>query len=335
MTNEEWTNFRNANKARERMEMHSKIIENILRYRAYIAFRQLGMKSVEELLARNIERIMKRGVLDSVSLNKHRNGIRAEIAFYHSFRFRLGLCPTLDAGCSFDLVGKVSKDPEFSPLRFGGDFIKIDVTTSLYYKRKNKSQSSGGPDHWPRLFAHVHDNFIDWYDDQLKNRILRIPVSAEKTPSSDVFRMGETSRSVFVRHRRETLELVEHRQSLDAVLSTIHRLNVLTDEERHHLEVHARFFMLYKYALNLIPALSCGDLCDFVGEHNGDIVRYKILTDINRYYEREYPVIQQLADGAKYKVVVFDEHTGCFEFYDWYDGRLIEDPADYCEEDTP
>ena len=335
MTNEEWTNFQNAQQERKRMEWRSKIIENILRYRAYIAFRQLGMKSVEELLARNIERIMKRGVLDSVSLNKHRNGIRAEITFYNSFRSRLGLCPTLDAGCSFDFVGKVSEDPEFSPLRFGGNYIKIDVTTSLRHKRNNTSQSSGGPNHWPRLFARVQDNYIDWYDEQLNDVILRSSVLPEESPSSDALRMGETSRNVFVRYRRETLELVEHRQSLDTVLSMIHRLNVLTDEERHHLEVHARFFMLYKYALNLIPALSCGDLCDFVGEHNGDIVRYKILASVNRYYEREYPVLQQLTDGAKYKVVVFDEHTGCFEFYDWYDGRLIEDPADYCEEDSP
>ena len=327
MTNREWQIFQKNKAKEEKIRRQSKCVGNALRYLAFAEYNRNGLESAKGILKGQIENIRSDRIdIGDKGIDNIRKGLIAELEFFDSCRICLNLCPTLDAGCAFDFVGEVLDCKSFDALNFGGRFIRIDVTTSIECKRNREIISCRGQKHWPLLFAYVHDSKVDWYSEKMDVPLLSKPLKLDDT-TSNVY--SESQGVAFARYRRECLERIEFGDKPDDVVREIPNTDQIKPEERKSLEAQSVFFVTYKYALNIVPALSCGDMCDFIGEHDGELVRYKVLMDTNKYDEDEYPVFKQLSKEFRYKVALFNARTRMFDFYDWDDCHLFDDVPDF------
>lgn len=335
MTNKEWQSLQKNKAKEEKIRRQSKCVGNALRYLAFVEYNRNGLERAKEILEKKIENI-KANSRDRIDIKdedmgKILKGIIAELDFFHSYWNCLNLCPTLDAGCAYDFVGRVPDCTDFAALGFGGRFIRIDVTTSIDCKRDREVISWRGQKHWPLLFAYIHDGKVDWYNEMLDNKLQSTPLKDDKGTFKGNQKSGnqKSHHVAFARHRRECLEQIEFGGKLDEVVREISNTDRITQEERKVIEAQSIFFAIYKYALNIVPALSCEDMSDFIGEHDGDLVRYKVLMDTNKYYEDECPVFKQLSKKFRYKVALYNAQTKMFDFYDWDDWHLFDDVPDF------
>ena len=326
MTNREWQKLQETKVKEEKVRGQSKCVGNALRYLAFVEYNRNGLVSATGILKRQIEDIKVNNSgridIDDEEIDKICKGLIAELEFFDSCRICLNLCPTLDAGCAFDFVGEVPDCKGFPALGFGGRFIRIDVTTSIECKREKEIISCRGQKHWPLLFAHVHGGKVDWYSEKLDVPLLGKPLKLDDTTSNGHTKSHHVA---FARYRRESLERIEFGDKLDEVVREIPNTDKITLEECKILEAQSVFFATFKYALNIVPALSCEDMCDFIGEHDGKLVRYRVLVDTKKYDEDEYPVFKQLSKELRYKVALFNARTRMFDFYDWDDWHLFDD----------
>ena len=323
MIDEDWNEYNKEKQEMEEKRMTSKTIENALRYHAFVKWLSDGCEaSLAEL-----ERICKKPCLQkSLSVDeigKIQRGIVAEVKFYSLFREELLLTPTLDAGCAFDFVG-VEKQQQ------GERLVRIDVTRDIKCKQNWKRPIGYGQTRWPFRIAHFLDNkkCVDWYDEKVQIPLYSSAFLEKEcapcVPGMKIF----AENAWFSKARREVLEKIECRHSLDKALDEaldVVENSGLNKGNKERLCIEAIFFATYKYALNIVPALSYGDLCDFIGEHDGELVRYRVLITADRYYEEERPWLEQLSKTFKYKVALFDARTKLFLFYDWNNPKLTEE----------
>lgn len=311
---------------KEQKKGFAKIIENALRYRAVVSYMNGGCKSAASTLNRDCKNngINKRISEDRIGYIKR--GIATELLFYALFGEKLSLTPTLDAGCAFDFVGMMTT----ANLTQSNSFVRIDVTRSIEAKRQHEPTTCYGRTCWPFRIAHVCDKAkrVDWYDEIMTGPLFKTSFPQKSSVHRQGMNIAYRKSLSFVKTRREALEAIECAHSLDDALADIRANTRLSNDDRERLCAEAIFFATYKYALNIVPALSCGDLCDFIGEHNGELVRYRILTCTKGYFKNEYPVLEQLSKTFRYKIALFDTQTKMFAFYDWNDWQLFDDMPD-------
>ena len=297
----------------------SKVLENALRYRAFSTYMSTGFLGAVSRLNKDCNSSFVKSKFSQKCIGRNQRGVEAELRFFDQFRESFILTPTLDAGCSFDFVGKI-EDRRISP---DNCFVRINVTTSLNAKREKDPITCRGQRHWPYRFAWIHAKSVTWHDETLGDALNKNTLSETQTSKSPYGLLCRSNKSSFAKVRREILEKVEFGSPLGGVLSIIDRLSDC--KQKSQLVAQTVFFSTYKYALNIVPALSCGDLCDFIGEHDGELVRYRILTNTDGYYEYERPVIEKLSNTVKYMVALYDETARTFKFYDWDHWMLFND----------
>ena len=324
MTNEEWKQYLKEKEMVER----SKTIQNVLRYRAYVAFMSGGCKAAIAKLNNDCKHSAIRSRLSQDSIGKIKRGIAAELLFYKRFERIISLTPTLDAGCAFDFVGVVSD----SGIASGNGFIRIDATRSMFEKRKKETTTCRGQSQWPFRFAHIQKKSVTWYDEKAKQALKESPWPNCHGDDNGYSVPPPPEGAAFANARRLILEQIEFEHSLHCAIAEIAKIRYLDESLLKRLEAHAVFFASYKYALNIVPALSCGDLCDFIGEHNGELVRYRVLESTEGYFENERPVLAELSKSFKYMVALYDATTRSFEFYDWDHWKLFDDIPDLDEQ---
>lgn len=296
-------------------EERSKLIENLVRFNVMCQLHTGSFVSAHNLLKRlqTDDQLVSwldndKGRLLDICL-----GVKCELEFYVCFWKCFGLVPTLDAGCAFDFVAKSKKS-----------ILRIDVTHNVDTKESNDSAANfGGPSSWKIVFAEVKDGSI---------RLL----SAKYKPSKTV-KMGATTMSDFVPNknqgfnceyfiaRHRWLNFIEHGKSEAAALAAISTAQTFYSVPRGMLYAQMLFYIRFRYLLKLVPALSCGDMTDFVGESDGQIVRYLILIETKNYVEHIFPYLQKRkVFGFNYKIAVFDILLREFQFYDSDDCDAIE-----------
>lgn len=323
MTDEEWEEYNKEKQKMDAKRMNSKTIENALRYHAFAKWLSDGCEAALAELERICKKSCPQKSLSVDEIGKIQRGIVAEIKFYSLFREELLLTPTLDAGCAFDFVG-VEKQPQ------GERFVRIDVTRSIKCKQDWERTTGYGQTRWPFRIAHFLDNKnrVDWYEEKGETPLYSTSFQETECASFAQGMKIVAKNAWFSKVRREVLEKIECRHSLDKALDEaldVAEKSGLDKDDRERLRVEALFFATYKYALNIVPALSYGDLCDFIGEHDGELVRYRVLITADRYYEEERPRLEQLSKTFKYKVALFDARTKLFLFYNWDNQRLTEE----------
>ena len=302
--------------AKENEKMTSKNLENALRF---IAFSKLGCLSCENAFqfvrscrqSKCVSNVLDSGVVSSIL-----SGVRGELYFFVAFQDRLKLTPTLDAGCAYDFVGEV-KAGEKLLQKINGRFVRIDVTTNIETKREKGLTVCNGQTKWPFLVAHVRlqGMCIDWYDEAMTCVLDSWPFDVSSTPIMAYAEHLDNDLVMYAKLRRMSLEPIETNQGCCFVSNPFATFG--THKFDRMLDAHLAFFSSYKYALNIVPALSYGDLCDFIGEHDGELVRYRVLTSLDGYYEKERLVIEQLSKNIKYMIALYDAQTKMFKFFDW------------------
>lgn len=336
MTTEEWKKLQDERFRFKNIRIASKRIENALRYIVFSYYSTEGRdKALEKLdsLVGNASFVEK---ITEKNVNNIKVGIKGELIFFDSFRDRFHLVPTLDAGCLFDFIGMIDDGDQLRN-SFGGRFVRIDVTTNIEEKKKREVVSCFGQKQWPYVFAHVriNDKKLDFYDEKFGSIGGSQPLNCSAGAVYD-----GTSKVLNVRYqcvRRELLEFIQTHER-----ATIHDcsfLNEVSDklcaEQKKKLFAQAVFFLQYGYALNIVPALEMGEFTDFIGEHDGELVRYMILISLNDYYEKIRSSIEKLSHMVqyKYKIALYDEGTKTFKFFDGNDCNLFNDiPEDFGEE---
>lgn len=329
MTNEEWKRFQD-NKARaENIRMMSKRVENALRHVVFSYYSTEGIDKALEKLDSFVGNTNLSKKITEDNVRNIRVGLKGELSFFDSFRDRFHLVPTLDAGCSFDFIGMIDDD---DPLRrsFGGRFVRIDATTNIDEKKKREVVSCFGQKQWPYVFAHVKSE--DKKLDLLDEKFISIGDSQPLNCSAGAMCEG-SSKSLNVQYqcvRREMLERIQmHGDATitDCKISDDVSERLQTDQQKM-LYAQAVFFLQYRYALNVVPALEMGEFTDFIGEHDGELVRYLILTSIKDYCAKIRPSMEKLSKGRRYKIALFDESAKTFRFYEWDHWYLLDDMPD-------
>lgn len=326
MSNEEWKKLQDEKICSENIRIVSKRVENALRHIVFSYYSTEGKDKALEKLDSFVSNTNLATKITGENVNNIEAGIKGELSFFDSFRDRFHLVPTLDAGCSFDFIGMID---DGDPLRrsFGGRFVRIDATTNIEEKKKREVVSCFGQKQWPYVFAHVRskDKKLDFYDEKFgligDSQTLDCSVGAE---------CEGALRSLDVRYqcvRREMLEGVQTHEAASVADCKIPEevSGKLSVEQQGALNAQAVFFSQYRYALNIVPALEAGEFTDFIGEHDGELVRYLILTSIKDYCVTIRPSMEKLSKGWRYKIVLFDESTKVFRFFDWDHWYLMDD----------
>ena len=239
----------------------------------------------------------------------------------------MSLTPTLDAGCAFDFVGMI-EDTGIVPEK---GFVRIDATCSISAKKRKENTTCNGQRQWPFRIACIHGKTVSWYDESASVFLKKTPLPKSHNTDKELSASGHCDNAAFAKVRREVLEQIEFGHSIPCALDYATQVRNVDEAHLKTLKAHAVFFSAYKYALNIVPALSCGDLCDFIGEHDGELVRYRVLTNTNGYYENERPIIEQFSKAFKYMVALYDYQTRTFKFYDWDSCMLFNDIPDFDE----
>lgn len=252
----------------------SKRHENLMRFVAFSLLAETGLNFVSAWLD-DIKKQQKypcsRG-LPIEQLRRNCSGILAEVRFFCSRRNELRLVPTLDAGCQFDFLG-VSD----------GRITCYDVTTSVESKRNSNVPVAYGDLKWPVVIAHVFGERIRYYsvspvgvsDSPTRSEEMAFDCSAELiNPGSKI---DNAMLRIFTERHDMFYRLMTHNDSLDNLLKRNEGLE--SDSSQRLLMAHLKFFHTYRYALNLLPALSYGDGIDFVGQHGSQMAFYHLLLD--------------------------------------------------------
>lgn len=330
MSNEEWKKLQDEKSRLESIRMASKRIENALRH---VVFSYYTTEGKDRALAKLDSLVGKSGLSEKITeknVNNIEAGIKGELCFFDSFRDRFHLVPTLDAGCSFDFIGMIDDGDQLRE-SFGGRFVRIDVTTNIEEKKKREVVSCFGQKQWPYVFAHVRskDKKLDFYDEKFgligDSQTLNCSVGAE---------CEGALRSLDVRYqcvRREMFDGVQTHEAASVADCKIPEevSSKLSVEQQRALNAQAVFFSQYRYALNIVPALETGEFTDFIGEHDGELVRYLILTSLKDYCDKIRPSMEKLSKGSRYKIALFDEGSQMFRFFDWDHWRLLDDMPDW------
>lgn len=329
MPNDEWNEYVKNKKAAEEERYRSRTLENVIRYAVFFKHMSAGydaaVKKVDELCDSDCAKNWVRKKL----IERIRIGIKGELMFYNLLGDRMKLTPTLDAGCAFDFVGNTSQMDE---IKLPCQFVRIDVTTNINKKRETELTTCYGQKHWPFLVAHVKydEKQVDWYD--LEWNKIHCSRDAAVSGNIEIGMASEKPSGRFAFMRREVLEQIERRDSLAEALAEIKSRPLKEQKLNDLIEAEARFYSSYKYALNIVPALSCGDYCDFIGEHSGELIRYHVVTDLSDYSTSKKPQIQRLSQAIKYVVAVYDSDAQGFRFYNWDDYHLLADvPENFLE----
>jgi len=290
------------------LDERAKVIENVVRY---LAMLHLHIRSYDYAI-KQLKQFETNSKLlfwldnDRLRLQNICLGVACELRFYCRFWRILNLVPTLDAGCAFDFVGRTPKNA----------FLRIDVTHNIECKKqKDADQLFGGPSGWRKLFAQVNDEGCRLYNEKFKPTK---PVHLSSSIDAKMFKApscGWDLEYFVARHR--WLRFVELGGAENLVLAELATAQRFVSVSSGMLYAQAMFYIRYRQILNLVPALSCGDRTDFVGESEGQVVRYYVLTETQGYGEKcSGYLARRTKNGFRYKVVVFNGLTCEFRFHD-------------------
>lgn len=286
--------------------------ENLIRYVAFSRIAQFGLKKTLDWL-QDIVRPKKTQVakgLDEAQIRRNCNGIETELKFFCAKREPLLLIPTLDAGCQFDFVGMDK-----------GQIKCYDVTKTVGAKLDSKIPVNYGECKWPFIVAQVANDRIEYYQ-SMSNGLSDTPIDSEKlnvgnsVAKIDGLKISRHDLEFFML-RHDMFSRLFTRKARSKTLASEIDQYIIADKGRRLL-AHLYFYETYRYALNLVPTLSYGDMIDFVGQHNAKLERYHLIvkgekiTCGDRYFNETYGY----DDSARIVMCDIDQREFVFEHCD-------------------
>lgn len=296
----------------------SKTIENAIRFASFKKYYLEGFDAASDLCDKLCAKECVTKLIDNSAALIAR-GVKGELNFFNRYGLELNLTPTLDAGCAYDFVG------DCEHIIKGSRFLCIDVTTNSDVKRTNaymKEINYG----WPLVYAEVtmDSPSVKMYDDGFNEINCDKVLNAQKQSERQI----QPCQIYSVKdawYRRKYLEMIELGYTLKESIDLLLMDEDVSPEQKKMIETHLKFFKVYRFAFHLVPGLSCGDMADFIGEHEGRLVRFRVLPDIKDSSLGQFLAVQAALKTHAYRFVSYDGKTDLFTFHSNSDYRLLND----------
>ena len=279
----------------------SRVFENVLRYYIFCYSSAFGAEKALELLDeyRQLPQFTELVGSEADGINIY-CGVKSELEFYRTFMVKLKLVPTLDAGCAFDMVGQLKQC-----------FLCIDVTRNI--RNKSSAENMNVPLGWKKLFAETKGKSTQFYDENCDR--CGKPKMTAKCPK-EILRKKFSYDIEFFVVRHIWINYIEFNRPICLAVKGLLPTNSIRKSQVTRLVAHLQFYLTYREKLKLVPALSCDDCTDFVGETNGKMVRYLVLEDTNGYNDKYVGFLKEMSDaGIFYEVAVYSCMEQIFSFY--------------------
>lgn len=282
--------------------------ENEVRYLTFALYNARGLRWAAEFLSAVRRKCSAKIGVERI--NRNCNGIEKEIEFYASLQYECRLIPTLDAGCHFDFVGILNDR-----------IMGVDATKSLSSKiDADKTPVVYGELEWPICVAHVKEKYVDFHSVD-GSGISKDVFRCENMTGADGKIRDAAHRlklqgydlhkglSVF-RGRQHWLRLAYSQNDLEKLRHELVCAAGIGYSEKELLLAHMAFFNQYRFAYNLVPALSYGDGIDFVGEYAGKMICFGIMIKGVGSVED----FKTLSTAERFRIVIYDAINRTFEF---------------------